>query len=46
MSFVWLVTLLIYGLVNGFAHVDALSWWLLLPMFIQDLADSNSKKNK
>ncbi len=45
MSFVWLVTLMIYGAVTGF-EFHPLFWWALLPMVVQDLHDSPKEKSR
>ena len=39
MAAIWLIVLLIYGGVNGFATIHALAWLLLIPMLAQDAYD-------
>lgn len=44
MSIPWLILLVIYGFVCGWEKVDPLSWWLLVPMFLQDQYDMRRKR--
>jgi endonuclease YncB( thermonuclease family) len=46
MGMIWLIVLLIYGAVQGFAAVPGLAWLLLIPLFFQDVWDVNGKKFK
>jgi len=43
MSALWLIILLIYGGVCGYAQIPTLCWWLLLPFVIQDTFDVDKK---
>ena len=44
MSFAWLIVLVIYGLGAGWAAIDPLCWWLLVPFFIQDHIDGDLRR--
>jgi hypothetical protein len=39
MSLIWFCVLIIYGIVEGFAQIPGLLWWLLVPMLVQDSYD-------
>ena len=44
MSGYWLVILVLYGAIVGWGEIHPLSWWLLVPMAMQDAYDAERKR--